>query len=419
MKLAIVHDWLTGFRGGEKCLQWACRRFPDAELFTLLRVKGGTPPDIDGMPIRTSVLQNLPAARRYYRYLLPLMPWAIERLKLPADADLVLSFSHAVAKGVVPPPGVPHVCYCFTPMRYAWERRDDYFAAPSRRLGVFGRAAAWARDKLLDRIRAWDQQTSRRVTHFVAISQTVADRIRASYGRDSRIIYPPVDTDFYTPEADAAGQATMREDFFLCVSALVPYKRIDLAIACCNRLKRRLIVIGDGPQRRALARIAGPTVTLLGWQPDEVIRDHLRRCWALLFPGHEDFGIVPLEAQACGAPVIAFGRGGATETIVPIGDGEQGSGHFFHEQTPDALAEAIEWFERRWEMFSPAVARRSALRFTQERFCRELFGYIESLKPYPSASAACSASKNSLAEPDDCLIEAANLCKSRRSTTPS
>jgi glycosyltransferase involved in cell wall biosynthesis len=384
MKLALVHDWLTGMRGGEKCLEVLCRKFPEAELFTLLHARGHTSPVIERMPIRTSFLQRVPGVAKHYRYLLPLMPLAVERLQLPAGVDLVVSLSHAVAKSVQPPPGVPHVCYCFTPMRYAWHLRGQYFPAAARGTesktstepyGVFTgklfRAPVdVARNAVLDRIRRWDHETSGRVTHFVAISRTVAQRIRECYGRESTVIYPPVDTDFYTPSD------VPREDFYLCVSALAPYKRLDLGIDACNRLGRRLIVIGDGPERRRLARRSGPTVRLLGWQPNEVIRDHLRRCRALLFPGLEDFGIVPLEAQACGAPVIAYGQGGATETILPLEKNEPCTGVFFHEQTPDALCRAIEQLESQVETFDARRARQQAEGFGVARFERELLGYL-------------------------------------------
>jgi glycosyltransferase involved in cell wall biosynthesis len=370
MRIALVHDWLTGMRGGEKCLQVLCRRFPDARLFTLVRRPGATSPAIERMSITTSFLQRLPGAARHYRSLLPLMPLAVRRLEMPRDVDLVVSFSHAVAKGVVPPPGVPHVCYCFTPMRYAWHRRDDYF-----RVSGSGRmsAMALARNLVLDRLREWDRATAERVTHFIAISRTVAERIAECYGRTSRIIYPPVDTEFYTPDA-----STPREDFYLYVGALAPYKRADLAVEACNRLGRRLVVIGSGTEERRLRRLAGPTVELRGWLDDEAIRDHLRRARALVFPAIEDFGIVPLEAQACGAPVLALGEGGATETVLQATDDSPGTGLFFAEQTVEAVCGAIERFEASPERFSAVLARRQAERFAVARFERELVGYLES-----------------------------------------
>jgi len=371
VKVALVHDWLTGMRGGEKCLEVLCRRFPDARLFTLLRVPRATSPTIERMRITTSFLQRFPGVGRHYRYFLPLMPAAVESLEMPADVDLVLSFSHAVAKSVRPPQGVPHVCYCFTPMRYAWHRRADYDVLSGR---VQGPLSA-ARNAVLDWIRDWDRATSHRVTHFVAISHTVARRITESYGRPSRVIYPPVDTRFYTP-ADVP-----REDFFLSVSALVPYKRVDVAIAACRKLGRRLVVIGSGPERRRLSRMAGAGAELLGWCSDEQVRDYLRRARALIFPANEDFGIVPLEAQACGTPVLAFGQGGATETVLPADEHTPGTGLFFSEQTPDSLCRAIERFESLAGRFSPDLARQQAERFAVERFEREIGEYLDEIVP--------------------------------------
>lgn len=399
MKLALVHDWLTGMRGGEKCLAALCRRFPDAKLFTLLHAAGSTSAEIERMAITTSFLQHVPGIEARYRYLLPLMPKAVERFAIPADVDLVVSFSHAVAKGVRVPPGVPHVSYCFTPMRYAWHLRGEYFRSTdelvevtqdneNRRAGygvflgkITRRPVEFARDTLLDRMREWDRRSAERVTHFLAISQTVAARICECYGRESTVIYPPVDTDFYTP-ADVP-----REDHYLVVSALVPYKRVDLAIATCNRLGKKLLVIGRGPETEKLKSLAGPTIEFLGWQTDDEIRDHLRRCRALLFPGLEDFGIVPLEASACGTPVIALEQGGATETVLAADENSLGSGFFFNEPTADSLATAISRFEASTELFCPQLAREQAERFSAPRFERELVEYLESVLVGQAASA--------------------------------
>jgi glycosyltransferase involved in cell wall biosynthesis len=364
-RVVLVHDWLTGMRGGEKCLEPLCRRWPAARLFTLIHKRESVSPAIESLRISPSVLNRLPRVDRYYRYLLPLMPlaagWRV------AHADLVVSFSHCVAKSARPPEGVPHVCYCFTPMRYAWHMRDSYFRAT----GFLGRFKARAVDLVLSRLREWDRRTADRVTHFVAISETVRRRIRDCYDRDADVIYPPVDTDFYTATSQT------REDFYLVVSALAPYKRFDLAVDACRKLGRRLVVIGSGQDAARLRAKAGPHVQFLGWQPDEVIRDHLRRTRALLFPGEEDFGIVPLEAHACGCPVIGFGRGGLTETVRPLGAMSEPTGLFFDEQTTDAVADALERFERAADRFDPRAARRQALRFGKARFEAELFAYLD------------------------------------------
>jgi glycosyltransferase involved in cell wall biosynthesis len=279
-----------------------------------------------------------------------------------------------VAKNIIVPKGVPHASYCHTPMRYAWDQRADYFGSDvgddASPLSAIRHPLATARNVILDRIRDWDCRASDRVTHFIANSHSIATRIRNCYDRDSVVIHPPVDTEFYTPND------TPRDESYFCISALVPYKRIDLAIQACNRLGRRLVVIGEGPERERLAQMAGPTVALLGRQSDETIREQYRRCRAMLFPGREDFGITPVEAQACGMPVIAFGQGGACETVVAP-DHRPGSGWFFHEQSTDAVARAMVEFELRPERFSAEAARQQAQRFGVERFERELFAYID------------------------------------------
>jgi glycosyltransferase involved in cell wall biosynthesis len=359
-RIALVHDWLTGMRGGEKCLEAAARRWPKAPLYTLIHKRGSVSSVIEDRPVFTSRLNRLPKVDRYYRYLLPLLP-ASAGWPIP-DADLVLSFSHCVAKSARPALGIPHVSYCFTPMRYAWHMREAYF-----KRGLKARLL----DVVLSRLRDWDRRTADRVTHFVAISETVRERIRECYNRDSIVIHPPVDTDFYTPAPVPRG------DYYLIVSAFAPYKRFDLAVEACTKLNRKLIVIGTGQDEKRLKAIAGPTVQFLGWQSDESIRDHFRRAKALLFPAEEDFGIVPVEAQACGCPVIAFGRGGAVETVKPLGTSAHPTGLFFDVQSAESVIDAIERFERDADRFDPIAARRNALPFRRERYEDELFGYID------------------------------------------
>jgi len=361
-RVALVHDWLTGMRGGEKVLELFSQQWPEASLFTLLHDRGSVSESIERLEPTTSFLQRFPGVKNYYRYLLPLMPAAI-RKPLPA-CDVVVSSSHCVAKSVAVPPGALHVCYCFTPMRYAWHMRGSYGWR-----GVKG----WFIDRLLDRIRAWDRRTAAGVTHFVAISKEVQRRIRDCYGRDSVVIYPPVDTEYFKPSAAA------REDYYLVVSAFAPYKRIDIAIEACKRAGRRLVIIGSGQQERLLRTLAGPETEFLGWQSTEQIREHYRRCKALLFPGVEDFGIVPLEATACATPVIAFAQGGAVETVVPLGGRAAPTGVWFKEQTPTSLADAIDVFESNLDAFDTGAMRRHAERFTTRRFEEEFFGFVDDL----------------------------------------
>jgi glycosyltransferase involved in cell wall biosynthesis len=253
-------------------------------------------------------------------------------------------------------------------MRYVWHQRDAYFGAER-----FGKLKSRLVDRLLGVLRWWDQQTASRVTQFIAISRTVQRRIAECYGRSSDIIYPPVDTDFFCPAP------VRRQDYYLVVSAFAPYKRVDLAIAACNRLRRPLVIIGSGQDANRLRAVAGPTVHFLGWQPDTIVRDHLRRCRALLFPGEEDFGIVPVEAQACGTPLIAYGRGGVTETVIPLGGWREPTGLWFEEQTPDCLATALQAFEAGVGKFAPSAARRQALRFNHRRFEQELLAYLRDI----------------------------------------
>lgn len=310
MRVALVHDWLTGMRGGEKVLETFCQRYPDADIHTIVHQRGSVSPTIERHPIRTSFVQRLPLGTSRYRQYLPLLPLAIEQFDLDGY-DLVLSTSHCVAKSAVRPGRARHLCYCFSPMRYAWDQFDAYFGPD--RVGAI--ANRWLYRPVLARLARWDAGTANRVDRFVAISMHVAARIRRYYKRDATVVYPPVDTTFYHP-TDLAPDAHL-----LIVSALVPYKRLNVAIEACERLGVPLRIVGSGPERAALERCAGPRTTFLGWLSDEEIRDEYRRARAVLLPGEEDFGIVPLEAQACGRPVVALGRGGALETVV---DGRTG-----------------------------------------------------------------------------------------------
>lgn len=353
MRLAIIHDWLTGMRGGEKCLEVLCALAPDADLFTLVHVPGSVSPTIERRRITTSFVQHLPSVDRYYRHYLPLFPFAIEQFDLDGY-DLVVSFSHCVAKSVIRPGRARHLCYCFTPMRYAWDQFDAYFGP-----GRVGRLPSAMLRPVMARLARWDRDTSMRVDRYLAISQHVARRIARYYNRPSTIVYPPVDTTFYHPDGTLPGSHA------LIVSALVPYKRIDLAIEACRLAGMPLRIVGGGPERARLEAQAGAHVTFLGRLPDEAVRDEYRRAGMVLLPGEEDFGIVPVEAQACGRPVVALGRGGAMETVV---DGE--TGILVEDDTPAAFADGLRRAER--TAFDVARIQAHAAAFARERHAEAL-----------------------------------------------
>jgi len=360
-RIALVHDWLTGMRGGERCLEAVCELFPQAPLFTLLHVPGSVSPTIERRRIVTSFVQRLPGAATRYRHYLPLFPAAVRGLSL-AGFDVVLSLSHCVAKAVRVPPGALHLCYCFTPMRYVWDLEADYAdgAGWLTRLALPPMAAA---------LRRWDRRTEG-VHEFVAISRHISERIRRVYGRDAAVIYPPVDLDRFriAPAVD---------DYYLVVSALVPYKRVDLAVLAANRTGRRLLVVGHGPEEARLRALAGPTVTFLGWRSDAEVAQLYARCRAVLFPAVEDFGIVPLEAAAAGRPTLALAQGGALETMVGLDGGAPPTAVFFREQTADALAGAIATFEAAASRFEPKAIRAHAAQFDRPRFAQRIRDWVD------------------------------------------
>lgn len=356
-RTALVHDWLTGMRGGEKCLEVLCELYPDAPIHTLVAWPDRVSGSIRRHDIRTSFLQKLPDVERRYRSYLPLFPMAIERFDL-SQFDLVVSSSHAVAKGVIVPAHALHISYVHTPMRYIWDMFDQYFSRAT--VGV----AKLALIRLIAaRLRRWDVRTVPRVHHFIANSAYVAERIHRIYGRTSTVIHPPVDVRRFTVSSDDNGE-------FLVVSALVPYKRVDLAVEAANAAGFPLRIIGDGPERARLEAMAGPTVRFEGWVDDNSIAEAYAQCRALLFPGEEDFGIVPVEAMASGKPVVAFGRGGATETVI-----EGLSGVHFAEQTVASLLGGVERLET--SRFTPASIRAHAERFDRERYRTKMADFID------------------------------------------
>lgn len=357
MKVALVHYWLVGMRGGEKVLETFCDLFPDADIFTLVADPDKLSPKIRRHRLTTSFLQKI-GGRRHYQKMLPLMPYALEALDLTAY-DLVISSEAGPAKGVITRPDAVHVCYCHSPMRYIWDLYPQYMAEA----GLLTRAIlALTAPKL----RQWDVTTSHRVDHFIANSGYVARRIEKFYRREASVIHPPVEVSRFKITDGP-------KDYYLCAGQITPYKKIELAVAACTQLSLPLVVIGDGATAR-LKQSAGPTVRFLGAVSDSEMETHFAACKALLYPGVEDFGIVPLEVMASGRPVIAFGRGGALETVV-----EGKTGLFFHEQSVEALVGALTRFEKEAGQFSPAETRAHALKFDTRRFERELRRYLAAL----------------------------------------
>lgn len=361
LRVAIVHDWLVVYAGAERVLEQMLNVFPQADLFAVVDFLDDDKKQcIRNKPVTTTFIQRLPGARKRYRQYLPLMPLAIEQLDL-SGYDLVISSSAAVAKGIITGPDQLHLCMCYSPMRYAWDLTHQYL----RESGLTSGLKSWMARRLLHRMRMWDYRTANGVDEFIAISKFIARRIEKVYGRESTVIYPPVDIDSY-----AIGQG--REDYYVTASRMVPYKRIDLIVEAFAKMPdRRLVVIGDGPEFEKINKLTAPNISLLGYQPHEALKSHLQRARAFVFAAEEDFGIAPLEAMACGTPVIALGRGGARETVI---DGL--SGILFKEQSIESLTGAVKRFESIDSRFDPKAVRRHAVKFSAPRFRSEFTDFV-------------------------------------------
>jgi glycosyltransferase involved in cell wall biosynthesis len=366
VKVAVIHDWLVTYGGADRVLEQIVLSFPECELFSLVDfLTADERGFILNKPAHTSFFQHLPFARRHFRQFFALMPLAVEQFDL-SDYDLIISSSHAIAKGVITGAGQVHICLCYSPMRYAWDFQHQYLKESGLDRGIRSIVARW----MLHKARIWDLRTANGVDEFIAISHFIARRIWKVYRREATVIYPPVDTDFFELRCD-------KEEFYLTVSRLVPYKKVNLIVEAFNAMPdKKLVVVGDGPQFKSIKSRAGSNVTMLGYQNSEVVRDHMQRAKAFVFAAEEDFGISVLEAQACGTAVIAFGKGGVLETIRDLSM-EDPTGVFFQEQTPEAIALAIQLFENEAKSFDPMVCRRNAARFSVERFRKEFMEFCE------------------------------------------
>jgi len=350
VKVALVHDWLNGMRGGEYVLEALCDLYPDADIFTLFCDPEKISDKIKGHKIHTSFIQNLPFRKTFYRHYLPFFPAAIERFDFN-EYDIVISSSHSVAKGARCGNNTLHICYCHSPMRYVWDRFDDYFPKSGTnflRYELIKRIAS--------RLRRWDLETAGRVDLFIANSRFVQWRINKYYGRPAAVIHPPVDTEYYTPGS------SNKSEFFLTSGALVSYKKTDVIIEAFRNMDEKLVVTGDGPEMKKLVYAAPDNVDFTGWLDREKLRDYYRNCKALIFAGVEDFGIIPVEVQACGKPVIAFGQGGLLDSVMGpstedyMNHRDFKSGLFFNEQSPQSIREAVDIFKK-MEFDLEAIAR--------------------------------------------------------------
>lgn len=362
MKKALIHDWFSTYAGAEKCVESFTDIWDDFEIYSLIDFLSDADRNkiLKGKRAHTSFIQKLPFAKDKYRNYLPLFPLAIEQFDL-SGYDVVLSSSHAVAKGVLTHSNQLHIAYVHTPIRYAWDLYHQYLRESGLDRGLKGMLAKY----FLHKIRLWDASTANRVDHYVANSRYIARRIKKTYGKPSDVIYPPVDVDKFTLRE-------AKEEFYLTASRMVPYKKIDLIVEAFSQTDKKLLVIGDGPDMAKIKSKAGKNIELLGFADDETMADLMGRAKAFVFAAEEDFGITPVEAQACGTPVICFGRGGARETVL---DGE--SGLYFMEQNTKELLAAVAKFEQNYDKFEPAKIRENSLKFSRARFEAEIKSYVE------------------------------------------
>ena len=367
-RIALIHEWFTAIAGSERVVEQVCGLYASAEIYTVFADPASVAQTdwLRGRQIHTSFIQGLPRAAKSYRSYLPLMPLAVEQFDLSAY-DLVISSNHAVAKGVLTGPDQLHISYVHSPIRYAWDLQHQYLRESGLDQGAKGWIAKW----LLHKMRIWDYRTAAGVDHFVANSAFIARRIRKVYGRNADVIYPPVDVAAFTKHEQ-------KDTYYLAASRLVPYKKMDLIVETFSAMpEQRLLVVGDGPDMAKIRAKAGPNIELLGFQPKATLCDLMQRARAFVFAAEEDFGITPVEAQACGTPVIAFGKGGALETVVPPGRADTpATGLFFDVQTPESLSEAVRQFAAARDRFEPQACRMNAERFSNERFRSEFSAYV-------------------------------------------
>ncbi len=373
MKTAIICDWLVTYAGSERLLGEMIQCFPEADLFAVVDFIPPSERDfLQNKPVKTTYIQRFPLAKKMYRHYLPWMPLAIEQWDL-SEYQLIISSSHAVAKGVITGPDQIHISYVHSPMRYAWDLQHQYLKETGLDRGIKGYFAKY----FLHSLRLWDQRTANGVDHFIANSNFIAQRIWKTYRREAEVIYPPVDLSLFQPLA----QETLKEEYYVTASRLVPYKKIDLIVDAFATLPdKKLIVIGDGPELAKIKTKATPNIQILGFQPNEVLIHYLQRAKAFIFAAEEDFGLLPLEAQACGTPVIAYGKGGALETVRGVPQ-ENPTGLFFNQQTVPALCDAIYQFEKQLSLFQPKNCVENASRFSPQKFREEFKSFV--LKQLP------------------------------------